>query len=100
MEGGIPLASTRQTQLLAILKMSPRLSGLKTGPLGRKRLRANQQLNSSRFLPPLALASTLNSPFEGASRLGMEVSHMPRTSMLENLNGDHASTVGRTNTGE
>ncbi|CAC5396382.1 unnamed protein product [Mytilus coruscus] len=99
MEGGIPLASTRQTQLLAILK-SPRLSGLKTGPLGRKRLRANQQLNSSRFLPPLALASTLNSPFEGASRLGMEVSRMPRNSTLENLNGDHASTVGRTNTGE
>ncbi|CAG2197212.1 unnamed protein product [Mytilus edulis] len=25
---------------------------------------------------------------------------MPRTSTLENLNGDHASTVGRTNTGE
>ncbi|CAC5423237.1 unnamed protein product [Mytilus coruscus] len=99
MEGGIP-SPLRQTLLLAILKISPRLSGLKTGPLGRKRLRANQQLNNSRFLPPLALASTLNSPSEGGSRLGMEVSRMPRKSTLENLNGDHASTVGRINTGE
>ncbi|XP_076099880.1 uncharacterized protein LOC143069233 [Mytilus galloprovincialis] len=30
----------------------------------------------------------------------MEVSRMPRTSTLENLNGDLASTVGRTNIGE
>ncbi|CAG2203992.1 unnamed protein product [Mytilus edulis] len=61
-------------QLLAIEDESK--TQAETGPLGRKRVRANQQLNSSRFLPPLALASTLNSP-RGASNLGMEVSVCP-----------------------
>lgn len=35
--------------------------GAKTGPLGRKRQRANQQLNNNKFLPPLVIASIFNS---------------------------------------
>lgn len=43
MQDGIPLASTRQTQFLAIQKMSRKLLGLKTGPLGEKDKEQQQQ---------------------------------------------------------